>query len=186
MTPKGTTAARKTSPNLTNCFQGCLENLDALLYYPMWIPDPGRGALSNNILASRPNHPYWAMLTQSLRAWDYHYLFPYVTISYASGQWLCTDIWERYHALLPPHGDGTGLDHRAHRLVMDDRDQGTGEWIYFSQERGGTWKNWDNRMFLWIGDHLLLFFLGLAALLGGLGWMALRHMPRRIGYSRLL
>lgn len=162
-----------------------MTNLDALLYYPMWITDPGRGALSNNVLASRPHHPFWAVLTQSLRPWAINYIFPYMTISYASGQWFVSAIWDQYHAMLPAPGDSGGHDHRLHRLLMDDRD-GLDHWVYFTQERGGTWKNWDNYMFLWIGDHLLLFFVCLLGAPSLVTWLGLRVTRRyRGGYARL-
>jgi mannosyltransferase OCH1-like enzyme len=82
-------------------FQGCKTDLSPVLYYPVWITDGGRGALSNNVLAARPNHPFWNLLTQSLMPYNWNWFFPYVTISYASGQWFVTSVWEEYHALLP-------------------------------------------------------------------------------------
>jgi mannosyltransferase OCH1-like enzyme len=134
-----------------NYYQGCLENLTPLLYYPAWITDGGRGALSNNILGSQPNHPFWILLTDSLNTYDYNYIFPYVTISYASGQWLETAIWQEYHSSAAPQN-------QLYRVIMDDR-PGADSWIFFTQARGGTWQNWDNAMFLWAGDHLILLAL---------------------------
>lgn len=149
----------------------------------MWITDAGRGALSNNVLATRPHHPFWALVTQSLMRYNWDWFFPYVTISYASGQWFVTSVWEEYHALLPR--PSPGHDHRQHRLMMDDRG-GAAPSVFFTQERGGTWINWDNRLFLAIGDHLLLF---LATLFGGTAlavWAGVRCFRRRgQGYARL-
>ena len=56
-----------------------------------------------------------------------------------------------------------------YRVMMDDR-PGAAPSVFFSQARGGTWVNWDNRMFLWIGDHLILLGSGVGLLiaLGGL------------------
>ena len=160
-----------------------------LLYYPMWVTDPGRGALSNNILASSPHHPFWTRITQSLIPWDYNWFFPYVTISYASGQWFVSGIWQEYHSLLPPVSKNPEIEHRQYRLMMDDRD-GADLSTYFTQERGGTWINWDNYLFLVIGDHLFLFFMILTAGLASTTWCCLR-VQRRLrnskasGYSRL-
>lgn len=167
---------------------GCKTDLTPLLYYPMWITDPGRGALSNNILASRPNHPFWARLTHSLYTWDYGYVFPYVTISYASGQWFETAIWEEYHKLLPKiskNSPNTTHDHRLHRLMMDDR-EGADPWVFFTQERGGSWVNWDNRMFLIIGDHLFLFLACLSITLSLVGFLIVKGIRRyNRGYALL-
>ncbi|KAL2126465.1 hypothetical protein VTI74DRAFT_852 [Chaetomium olivicolor] len=164
---------------------GCKRDLTPTLYYPTWITEPGRGALSNNILASRPNHPFWARLTHSLMPYDWNWFFPYVTISYASGQWFVTAIWQEYHRLLPKPSDNPKLEHRLHLLMMDDR-PGAHPSIFFTQERGGTWINWDNLLFLWIGDHLFLFLL---MLFGGIGFVfcAGSRLLRkhRNGYVRL-
>jgi inositol phosphorylceramide mannosyltransferase catalytic subunit len=136
------------------------------------------------VLAAAPHHPYWTLLTQSLKPWDYNYIFPYATISYASGQWFETAIWNKYHAMLPPPDKNPQLEHRLYRMMMDDR-EGSDEWIYFTQERGGSWKNWDNHFFLFIGDHIILFLLTLFGLLGGCGWIILRRYRRRRGYKPL-
>ncbi|KAL2260408.1 hypothetical protein VTK26DRAFT_5588 [Humicola hyalothermophila] len=166
---------------------GCKTDLTPTLYYPTWITEPGRGALSNNILAARPHHPFWARLTHSLMRYDWNYVFPYATISYASGQWFVTAIWQEYHALLPNPSDNPAVEHRLYRLMMDDR-PGADPSVFFTQERGGTWINWDNRLFLWIGDHLFLFLL---LLFGGVAfafWLGSRLLRRRwdgFAYSRL-
>lgn len=151
----------------------------------MWVTDGGRGALSNNILAARPNHPFWSRLTLSLLRYNRNWIFPYVTISYASGQWFETAIWEEYHALLPKPSEHATCEHRLYRMMMDDR-PGADPWVFFTQERGGTWVNWDNRLFLVIGDHLFLF---LATLFGGIAlivWLGSRcFRGYRNGYTRL-
>ncbi|KAM7206540.1 family 32 putative glycosyltransferase [Naviculisporaceae sp. PSN 640] len=162
---------------------GCKTDLTPLLYFPTWTCDPGRGALSNNILASAPNHPFWMYLTQELRRYDRNWVFPYVTISWASGQWFESAVWEGWHDMLPTpkrkqggEEQSEGDNGRLYRLMMDDR-EGADEWVFFTQERGGSWINWDNRMFLWIGDHLGVFvmmLLGLAVFVAFVGTWIVR------------
>lgn len=118
--------------------KGCLEPLTPLLTYPTFTTDGGRGALSNNILGAEPNHPFWKLLTDSLIPYDYNYFFPYITISYASGQWFETAAWEAYHWGLKREGERKGGE--LVRIMMDDR-PGTEPWVFFSQERGGSWVN---------------------------------------------
>lgn len=185
--------------------KGCLQNLEPLLYYPFWTTDGGRGALSNNILGGRPNHPFWQMMVESLVPSSWNYIFPYVTISLASGQWFETDVWQSYHRSLPRHSEShekggkkakSGIEKPSTpkekdrkdskevkksmlegriargegvRLMMDDR-PGTDEWLFFTQERGGSWVNWDNAMWLWIGDHLLLEGFALILITGATSW----------------
>lgn len=159
--------------------QGCRESLEPLLYYPAWITDGGRGALSNNVIASSVQHPFWQLLTDSLIPYNYNYIFPYVTISFASGQWFETAIWDKYHNSLPRGEDGKPIG-QAYLLLMDDR-PGFDHWVFFTQERGGTWVNWDNRMFLWIGDHLILEAFILCGLVGLVWWSIWRCMRSQRG-----
>lgn len=56
--------------------------------------------------------------------------------------------------MLPPQ-ELQREESRVYQVLMDDR-PGSPPSIFFSQERGGTWVNWDNRLFLFIGDHLIL------------------------------
>nr|OQO30204.1 hypothetical protein B0A51_01352 [Rachicladosporium sp. CCFEE 5018] len=128
---------------------GCAANLEPLRYYPVWVTDGGHGALSNNILGAAPDHPFWHLMTDKLRSYAWTYPLPYLTIVYASGQWCLTAMWNKYHGGLaakqPP----------LTRISMDGR-PGAPPWVFFTHTRGGTWNNWDNRLFGWIGDHLAL------------------------------
>ncbi|KND88611.1 Mannosyl phosphorylinositol ceramide synthase SUR1 [Tolypocladium ophioglossoides CBS 100239] len=143
---------------------GCQASLEPLLYYPSWITDGGQGALSNNIIGSEPEHPYWILMTDSIVPWAGNFVLPYVTISYATGQWYETKIWEQYHASKPR--DAPALL----RVMMDSRPTGA-KWVFFTAGRGGTWDNWDNRLFGWVGAHLFQATLcGLAALAAVVGF----------------
>jgi hypothetical protein len=111
-----------------------------------------------------------------------------VTVSYASGQWFETAIWEQYHALLPDAEKTPGQENRLYRLMMDDRLEIADKWVFFTQARGGTWVNWDNRMFLWIGDHVALVIIGVLSLVALATWCCVRMARRRKrtkGYARL-
>ncbi|KAH9222529.1 hypothetical protein DL95DRAFT_420965 [Leptodontidium sp. 2 PMI_412] len=96
-------------------------------------------------------HPFYKLLTKSLITYNYNYIFPYITISYASGQWFETSIWEKYHASLLK----TGVS-----------------------EIDGSWVNWDNRFWLWVGDHLV-FLSGLGfASFGGIVYRCLKSFAK--------
>ncbi|CZR56649.1 related to SUR1 protein [Phialocephala subalpina] len=178
---------------------GCLENLEPLLYLPAFTTDGGRGALSNNILGSAPSHAFWILMTESLIPYNWNYLFPYITISYASGQWFETAIWEQYHLEREKKKKlGVGLkdgevkeEDKIYRIWMDDRPiseggKGGGKegWRFWTQERGGTWVNWDNRLFLWVGDHLILLCVAVVGLNALLWWGARRCLRGSAGGRR--
>lgn len=140
------------------CQQGCRANLEPLLYYPTWITDGGQGALSNNILASEPNHAFWVLVTDSLSRYSWTYPLPYLTIVYGAGQWFLTEMWQRHHAGL------SETEPVLTRVMMDMR-PGSAPWIFFTHTQGGSWNNWDNDLFSWIGQHLVMFIFCVGAIL---------------------
>lgn len=134
---------------------GCKTSLEPLRYYPAWVVDGGHGALSNDILAGEPNHPYWILMTESLISYAWNYPLPYITISYATGQWYETEIWNKYFR------EKSDDQPEPVRILTDGR-PGAAEPVFFYYTGGETWHNWDNQLFGWIGEKLL-FFIVIAA-----------------------
>lgn len=60
---------------------------------------------------------------------------------------------------------------------MDDR-EGAAEWVYWTKERGGTWVNWDNYFFLWIGEHLVSLGLAVVGGVALVSWTTLKCVRR--------
>ncbi|OQE23007.1 hypothetical protein PENSTE_c009G05241 [Penicillium steckii] len=163
---------------------GCAANLEPLTYYPAFTTDGGHGALSNNIIGGQAGHPFFSLLTDSLAHWQVNYVLPYLTIMHASGQWYFTAIWERYHSLLsrqPSTLYGTSEHELAplHHILMDMR-PGSDPWVFFTQVDGNSWANWDNRVFSFIGDHIVstVVFLTSSAFL--IGWVFMRCWTPRV------
>jgi mannosyltransferase OCH1-like enzyme len=124
-------------------------------------------------------------MTESIIPYAWNYPLPYITISYATGQWFETEIWEKYHRQLPK--DEPALT----RVLMDGR-PGAPPWVFFSQARGGTWDNWDNYLFKWIGDNLIITFILIVGIVASTGAMifgatgiAKGFWKDRKGYERL-
>ncbi len=161
---------------------GCNSSLDALLSYPVWLTDGGQGALSNNILGSRPHHPFFQLVTQQLDSYNVNYILPYLIISYASGQWFLTDMWQRYHDAIPLSSE-TSQEHRLYRIMMGWR-PGADPWVFFTQGRGGTWDNWDNHFFGWLGNQPNQSMPALIALIilvsAGVWYIFMRSRRRRV------
>ncbi|KAH8691630.1 glycosyltransferase sugar-binding region DXD motif-containing protein-domain-containing protein [Talaromyces proteolyticus] len=135
---------------------GCLESLEPLRYYPVFTTDNNQGPLLNNILGSMPQHPYYQLLTDSLPSFNWLYWpFPYLTIQYASGGWFQTAIWEKYHRQNHYHNTDQPQDENGplYRVIMDSR-RGAEPWVFWNEGAGQTWENWDNSVFLWIGEHI--------------------------------
>ncbi|ODA80848.1 hypothetical protein RJ55_03808 [Drechmeria coniospora] len=161
----------------------CHANLEPLLYYPTWVVDTGRGALSNAIMASEPEHPFWITVTDSVTAWTGKPLLPYGA-NYSTGAWYETKIWELYHARAsktqPPKPS-------LHRIVVDDAHS------ELFIPGNSTWGHPHHTALEWVGSHpfqtiyfalLALGFLVVAAL--SLGHWAVQHERQQKGYGLLV
>lgn len=145
--------------------QGCAASLDAVTYIPAFTTDGGHGALSNNIIGGQPGHPWFMLLTENLIPWNWNWFLPYVIISYSSGQWFVTAMFERYHRLLQSDHTVKGFEGTwapLHHVLMDSR-PGHDPWVFWTQVHGGTWTNWDSAMFGWIGENILIIVGGAVA-----------------------
>lgn len=101
-------------------------------------------------------------------------------------------MWEKYHSLLTLDGSLRGITGAGwrplHRVLMDMR-PGADPWVFFTQAQGESWADWDYTLAKSIGDHIVLFILLLAALVGFLIWscMLFRTGPNfdDIGHEKL-
>jgi mannosyltransferase OCH1-like enzyme len=174
--------------------QGCLESLDPITYFPAFTTDGGHGTLSNNIIGGQPGHPFFHLLTESLMSWNWNWILPYVIISYTSGQWFVTAMWQKYHQLLSSDGSLKGFDgfswRPLHHISMDMRPGQAEPYVFWDQRRGGTWDNWDSPWFGWIGSHIglvikeVLGFIAVVALLiTGCVWCCKCYARRRRAFA---
>ncbi|CAJ2504593.1 Uu.00g119870.m01.CDS01 [Anthostomella pinea] len=176
---------------------GCAESLDAITYFPAFTTDGGHGTLSNNIIGGQPGHPFFHLLTESLIPWNWNWILPYVIVSYTSGQWFLTAVWEQYHRLLSAEGVVQGMEGTGwaplHHILMDTRPDQPDPFVFWTQERGGTWDQWDSAWFGWVGNHIGLVVsevIGaiafVAILLWGCVWCCCYLRRRKAkGYKRI-
>ncbi len=149
------------------------------------------GALSNNIMGGQPDHPWFHLLTDKLIPYNWNWILPYIIVSYATGQWFVTDMFERYHSLLGEDGTVRGFEalgnqfHPLHRVLMSGQ-PGADPWVFFTQTTGDSWVNWDNWYFHWVGDHVVVIVMGVAVVVGLLVWRccacARKRSPGKRGY----
>ncbi|ROT38127.1 hypothetical protein SODALDRAFT_324552 [Sodiomyces alkalinus F11] len=163
---------------------GCLRDLEPLLYYPAWTTEfLSGGPLNNNLLGSSAKHPFFGILVSALEYYGPNdYFMPYITVSYTTGQWFETIAWERYHQT------AQGQAEPLYRILVDNEPtppsapQGPhGPVVFFSTGRGGTWNQWDNFLFAWTGAQYLLIAVLVAAVVRLLWWRGRRTSVARRG-----
>ena len=151
-----------------NHLQGCNRNLDPLLNFSAWMPATKiHIGLTNHIMGTRRNHPYFSLLTRRLQAYNYNWLFPYMTIMNSAGPHFVSMVWEEY--LRTRRGSDDEV-----RVLMQEEYAGS-EWSFFTKTQGGSWNHWDTAAFKWAGRHVYLFsimcFLSICAVTSCIWWM---------------
>jgi inositol phosphorylceramide mannosyltransferase catalytic subunit len=81
-------------------------------------------------------------------------------------------------------------ENKVYRVMMG-MDEGAARWVFFTQGRGGTWDNWDNRFFSfvgndlvpWVGGHVVFLSVVVGVVAVGVLWLRRR---RRGGYAPVM
>ena len=132
-----------------------------------------RLGLTNHVMGTTRNHPYFQLLLDRLQAYDYNWVLPYMTIMNSAGPHFVSMVWEEYiHTARP----------RAEVRVLKQDEYSGHEWSFFTKEQGGTWNHWDTRLFKWAGYHVLLFavicFVALCSAISCLWWIGWKFAAR--------
>ena len=107
-----------------------------------------RTALTNHVMGTSKNGPYFKLLIHRLKAYNYNWVLPYMTIMNSAGPHFVSLVWIEYLGMSPRQEEV--------RILMQD-DYAGNDWSFFTKEQGGTWNHWDTRAFKWVGDHIALF-----------------------------
>lgn len=106
-----------------------------------------RTGLTNHVMGTREHGPYFQLLINRLKSYNYNWILPYMTIMNSAGPHFVSLVWIEYLGMIP-HLERV-------RILMQD-DYAGNDWSFFTKEQGGTWNHWDTRAFKWAGDHMLL------------------------------
>jgi len=125
--------------------------MDALLHYPAFIAAAPTVGLTNSIMGSVPQHPFFLQAILSLRSYDRNWFMPYLTIMNSTGPHFISFVWALYLRL---HGTMIADSDRI-RLIMSPERQGN-PWSIWYSTRGKSWHNWDNVGFVFVHQHVKL------------------------------
>ncbi|KAJ5630868.1 uncharacterized protein N7484_010968 [Penicillium longicatenatum] len=140
---------------------GCNRRLDPLLVYPAWVRRTVPTGISNDVMGSVPQHPFFLRVIELLQQYDHHWLLPYITVMYSTGPLFLSVVWKEY---MQDHLSETSRV----RILMSDEYQ-KHSWSFFTHHTGNSWHGKDARLIFWMGQHwIFLTFCGffLAAAMG--------------------
>lgn len=133
------------------------HKIDPLLKLDAFIPKTKPIGFSNDLMGSKPNHPFFKDLIESLSSWDYWYIFPYLTVFFSTGPMFLSLKFGHY---LQMEKDPIYI------LMPEVYSDGPSK--IFKHYQGSTWHSWDAEAvkviwaYRWVGMYmaitLILFF----------------------------
>ncbi|KAF4635813.1 hypothetical protein G7Y89_g2290 [Cudoniella acicularis] len=148
------------------------RNFTPLLQYPAFACRTTPTGISNDILGSKPGHPYYRLVIQNLKAYNRNWLVPYITVMYTTGPLFLSALWIQYLKMR------SGLDENRIMLLFPDVKEGD-SYGFFNNVQGGSWHGPDFEMIQWMGRHwfvvtVLGFVIGFS--ITGLCWVVFRRL----------
>lgn len=139
----------------------CEKKLDPLLTVPAFVRKTLPTGISNDVMGSVPNHPFFLKAVDNLQRYDWNYLIPYLTIMYSTGPLFLSVIWKQYR-----RWNTIPESERVRILLPKDYKKHASS--FFSITEGNSWHLDDAKFIKSLANHIgLCVFLGftLAAIL---------------------
>ena len=166
---------------------GCKRRLDPLLSYNAFLRRTVPTGISNDVMGSIPQHPFFLKVCESLEHANRKWVLPYITIMASTGPLFLSVIWKKY---MGEHSDVEGTEWNGRvRVLMPDEYKGH-TWSFFNIYKGDSWHGGDARLIFWMGKNwLLLVGVGTVVVLSlglGMWWVWGRILllgQKRRGYT---
>lgn len=134
---------------------GCNRKLDPLLSYGAFVRKTKPTGISNDIMGSIPQHPFFKEVILNLKPMARNWHMPYLTVMASTGPLFLSLVWLSYKRTVT-------LDHDRVRILMADEYMYK-PWSFFLHYQGSSWHDGDSGLFFWMKSHWLLIFV--------LGWI---------------
>lgn len=127
---------------------GCARNLDPLLTVPAFVRKTLPTGISNDVMGSVPNHPFFAKAISMLKAYQRNWIVSYVTIMFSTGPLFLSVVWKQYIRWgNPPSG--------VVRILMPE-DYKLSSNAFFKITKGSSWHNDDAAVLILMSKHIPL------------------------------
>lgn len=126
---------------------GCEKRLDPLLTVPAFARKTSPTGISNDVLGSVPQHPFFLKLRDSLAKYDRNWLVPYITIMASTGPLFVSMVWKQYKRW--------GVPENGVVRVLQPADYKMHTYSFFSISRGSSWHLDDAKFVKSLANHIL-------------------------------
>ncbi|RLV90160.1 Mannosyl phosphorylinositol ceramide synthase SUR1 [Spathaspora sp. JA1] len=131
---------------------GCERKLDPLLSVPAFVRKTIPTGISNDVMGSVPNHPFFIKVVESLRKYQRNWLVPYITIMFSTGPLFLSVIWKQYKRWGVPEAGKV-------RILMPE-DYKSHPYSFFAIAPGSSWHRDDAKFIKGLLDHIVLAVIG--------------------------
>lgn len=159
---------------------GCRLPLEPLLEVPAWFPRTWPYGVSNDVMASRPNHPFMIKMALSLQDHNRSYLSKYITVFFTTGPMFVNHILSAWFrtvrgSLRDMSGPSPGV------AIIPSAMYDTAPYTFFNHFAGSSWHGSDVAVLFFIYAHRwgLILAVTPAALLGFALYHRQMKRPRR-------
>lgn len=126
----------------------CLRNLDPLLNHPAFVRKTNPTGISNDVLGSVPNHPFFDKVIKNLKHYNRNWIVPYITVMFSTGPLFLSVMWKQYIRWGVEPNDSIKI------LMPEDYKSSTNS--FFEIEKGSSWHNDDAQVLLLMRDHIII------------------------------
>ncbi|KAI5949445.1 CSH1 [Candida theae] len=131
---------------------GCERRLDPLLTVPAFVRKTIPTGISNDVMGSVPNHPFFLKAMESLKNYQRNWLVPYITIMISTGPLFLSVIWKQYKRWGVPEAGKV-------RVLMPQNYKGY-QYSFFAIAPGSSWHMSDANFIKSLANHLVLAVIG--------------------------
>ncbi|WLF79836.1 CSG1/SUR1-like protein [Lodderomyces elongisporus] len=131
---------------------GCEKKLDPLLTVPAFVRKTIPTGISNDVMGSVPNHPFFLKAIESLKNYQRNWLVPYITIMISTGPLFLSVIWKQYKRWGVPEAGKV-------RILMPENYKGYNN-SFFAIAPGSSWHMGDANFIKSLANHLVLAVIG--------------------------
>lgn len=152
---------------------GCTDRLDPLLNFPAWLRKTIPTGVSNDIMGSRPGHPFFKKVIDNLEKYNRNWYVSYITIMFSTGPLFVSVMWKQYRR----QGHLSAAD--AIRVLVPPKPRNDHSTYFFYTAKGSSWHLGDAKFIMQMAKHWIFF-----TILGTLLVLSVLYLQYRI-YQRL-
>ncbi|CCE65503.1 hypothetical protein TPHA_0L01480 [Tetrapisispora phaffii CBS 4417] len=125
----------------------CERKLDPLLQFPAFVRKTSPTGISNDVMGSKPHHPFFIRLQKNLDKYNRNIHIPYFTILASTGPLFVSLIWKQYKRWGVTPGDEIRILQPEYYKMHS--------YSFFSITKGSSWHTEDATFIKSLASHIL-------------------------------